>query len=364
MNTSRKLQLSTIITVLVLLVLSLIIKLISYYPNWIEIYYSRGIYPYISSFYRTLFGWIPFSIGDILYFLAGSYLLYYAYKTIKVIANKQLLQVNYFKRIKRTFYIVSTVYIYFNVMWGLNYNRPGIASQLNLIPQLHNEADLKMITSDLIEKVNKTRLSLHAKEIKYKPYQAIFNQAQKAYSKVSLEYPFMEYKTSSVKKSIYGRLGKYVGFLGYYNPFTGEAQLNLTIPQFLLPYVSCHEMAHQLGYASESEASFVSYLAAVHSDDSLFHYSIYFDLYTYANNELYKRDSVAAKNNYKLLDPLVKSDLKVLKTYIEQSKNPIEPIIKIFYDHYLKANQQSNGMNSYNEVVSWLIAYKKKYGKI
>ena len=35
-------------------------------PVFIERYYSNGIYPYISSFFRIILGWIPFSFGDVL----------------------------------------------------------------------------------------------------------------------------------------------------------------------------------------------------------------------------------------------------------------------------------------------------------
>ncbi len=57
-------------------------------------------------------------------------------------------------------------------------------------------------------------------------------------------------------------LGNYLGFTGYYNPFTGEAQVNTTVPQFLLPNIALHEMGHQIGYAKEDEANFSAYLAA------------------------------------------------------------------------------------------------------
>jgi hypothetical protein len=73
---------------------------------------------------------------------------------------------------------------------------------------------------------------------------------------------------------------------------------------------------------------------------------------------------MAANENYNHLDTLVKADVKELRDYWEKSKNPVEPVIKVFYDHYLKANQQIKGVKSYNEVIGWLIAYYKKYGKI
>lgn len=364
MNLKGNSNILFIINASVLTLACISIKIISNNPLWVETYYSRGIYPYISSFYRSIFGWLPFSVGDILYFIAGIYLIYFITKTLRITYNKQLHRVNYRKRIIRAFYFLSVTYIYFNITWGLNYNRPGIASQLHLITTPHTQQDLETISNILIEKVNATRLMVSKEKIKYKNYKSVFLQAQEAYIKKGLAFPFMEYRTSSVKRSMYGRLGNYVGFLGYYNPFTGEAQLNLTMPQFLIPYVSCHEMAHQLGYAKESEASFVGYLAAVQSNDPLFHYSAYFDMFTYAQYELYKRDTLAAKRFFNKLDTLVKKDFEEYSIYSKKRKNPIEPVITMFYDYYLKANNQDKGVGSYNEVLGWLISYYKKYHTI
>jgi hypothetical protein len=36
----------------------------------------------------------------------------------------------------------------------------------------------------------------------------------------------------------------------------------------------------------------------------------------------------------------------------------------LLYGNYLKANNQPKGIETYNEVVSWLIAYRKKYGEL
>ena len=42
-----------------------LVQLASKNPEFIETYYSNGIYPYISSFFRILLGWVPFSVGDV-----------------------------------------------------------------------------------------------------------------------------------------------------------------------------------------------------------------------------------------------------------------------------------------------------------
>ena len=353
-----------IISVACILILISLIKVASYYPDWIEHFYSRGFYLYISSFFRLILGWIPFSLGDILYAAVAVFLLISLFRFVKILRRRNKQRLNYKKTILHFFIALSVIYIYFNLFWGLNYNRPGIAYQLNLDTSIHKEDDLKKVTGLLLKKVNETKRAQAISRVTTSNYTHLFIQAQVAYQTCALTFPFLQYNTLSVKKSMYGRMGNFLGFLGYYNPFTGEAQVNLTQPKFLIPFVTCHEMAHQLGYASESEANFVGYLAAIHSPDTAFHYSAYFDLFNYANRELFFSDSIGAKNNYKQLDTLVKRDEEELRKYWQKSDNLIEPIISIFYDRYLKANQQKKGVKSYNEVVGWLIAYYNKYGKI
>ncbi len=348
----------------VIVLLTLVIKLITYFPSFIEHLYHPNIYRPLSIFMRIIFGWIPISLGDIFYAVVIGLLVLQVYKLV-VLAFKRQLSLNIFLGwLKKAVIIFLGVYIFFNLWWGLNYNRMGIAYQLQLQPEKYSKEDLKMITRILLKKVNDNRRPFADSIISISAYQKVFASTVKSYQQIEKIFPFLAYHHASLKKSYYGRLGNYLGFLGYYNPFTAEAQVNLTIPRFSIPYVCCHEIAHQLGYASESEANFVGYLAAVHSKSILYHYSAYFDLFRYANNELARLDTSAAKENYNQLDRRVKGDYMQMRDYVRKSENPLEPVIEVFYDYYLKANQQENGVESYNEVVGWLIAYKKKYGTI
>lgn len=364
MRSENRVNKNLLIPLSLVLISIVLIKLASFYPLWIHEYYSHGVYPVISIFFRKVFGWLPFSLGDILYAAAGVYLLIGTIRLVKKAVKKADKKLIDKKSLVKTFFVLSAIYILFNIFWGLNYNRPGIAFELIQNRDDYSGDDLKNIAGRLLIKVNENRRALGDEKIIYKPYEQIFNEAHDAFKTSAVKYPSLNYEVRSVKKSMFGRLGNFLGFLGYYNPFTGEAQVNLTQPRFLIPFVTCHEMAHQLGYASESEANFVGYLAAVNSRDIVFHYSAYFDLFNYANRELFYVDSIAAKNNYTSLDSLVKKDEQELREYWRKSDNLIEPIISAFYDRYLKANQQSKGVRSYNEVVGWLIAYYKQYGHI
>jgi len=349
---------------LVLTLLIIVVRVWSKQPDWVERYYSKGLFLYVAEAMRWLTAKLPVSLGDIGYTVAGIVLIRYVVSRLKQLFRKQWTKQLMISDLNRLLKLLAVLYIGFNLLWGLNYNRLGIAEQLNLKSEKYTTESLKQLTIILLDSLNRSRAVITDTQIVYPAHQQIFNTSFDAYANLKSQYPFLKIDNQSIKKSLFGRLGNWVGYLGYYNPFTGESQVNLAGPKFLIPFVTCHEIAHQLGYASESEANFTGYLAASASKDPLLRYSCYFDMFHYANRELYSRDSIAAKINYNQLNPLIKNDFRALKRYLNEHKNPIEPIIKAFYDQYLKANQQMNGVDSYNEVTGWLIAYHKKYGKL
>jgi hypothetical protein len=348
--------------IIILFIVAITLKIISSFPNFIEQYYSAVVYPVIAGTLRILTGWIPFSLGDVIYSLCVIWLIVRLYKNSHATIKRKVTKESFLRSIQKSIIIILRIYILFNALWGLNYNRLGIEYQLQLEPAKYSAEDLKRITQELISKVNESRKQLDGQT--YPANKIIFSQAKEAYDNAQKKYPFLNYKIGSVKSSLYGFFGNYLGFLGYYNPFSGEAQINITVPRFVIPFTTCHEMAHQLGYGDEDEANFVGYLAAKSSKENTFRYSVYFELFAYANRELYCRDSLTAKANYKSLDTLVKKDILEYRKFLREHQNPIEPFITLLYGNYLKANNQPQGIDTYDEVVSWLIAYRKKFGEL
>jgi hypothetical protein len=349
------------------------IAVFSFFPGQVENYYSLGVYPAISSTLRILVGLIPFSIGDIIYTCIVIRLIIRLARAIIVIVKKQHSKTRLAHFIYRYSMAILWIYIVFKLFWGLNYDRQGIAWQLNIDKKEYTKAEVTNLTDRLIDKVNACRRELKDTALPVPSLDSIYNDAYRAYQAVSLEYDFLNYRNRSVKGSIFSSVGDYMGFSGYYNPFTGEAQVRTDIPRILIPYIACHEMAHQLGYASESEANFVGYLAAAASASAYFRYSVYLDLFSYAQGEeifLYGKDKdfnnfqAMIKQNRERLDTLVKKDRREIREFFNKRKNRISPAVSGLYDQYLKLNKQSQGVNSYNEVIGWLIAYQKKYGKL
>jgi len=348
------------ITPLILIAIIVLLHLFAMQTAWVEDIYTAHIYPIISTALRLITRWIPFSLGDILYTLAFAWLFI---KLIWFFKRKPTWRKFLFS-LRNLLVKCLWIYISFLAGWGLNYYRYGIGDTLKLVPDMYSTQDLKTVTTKLLAQLNANRKLIDSLHINYADNSTTLKEAEALYDTAKSFYPFLMYHFPDVKKMMFSTVGNYSGFLGYYNPFTGEAQVNTQVPAFIIPFTACHEIGHQLGFASESEASFVGYLVEQKGHSTIFNYSTYFDLFSYANGELYSRDSAAAKQNVKLLDTLVKKDYITYRKYLNSYKNPIEPLLTLLYGNYLKAHNQPSGIESYDEVVAWIVAYYKKYGKI
>src|SRR5262245_87593 len=117
----------------VLLILgAILIKFSSLYPHFIEKYYSNGLYVYISKIQRFLFGWIPFSIGDLFYAFLIIVLLVKIWQLIRIIFKKKFNRQYLLSGLKQIIFYFLFLYVFFYLFWGLNYSRKSIASQLDL----------------------------------------------------------------------------------------------------------------------------------------------------------------------------------------------------------------------------------------
>lgn len=353
----------------VLMVIAIFIKIFSADVARVEGDYAAGFYPAISNFFRLLFGWLPFSIGDFLYGGAVLYLIIKLIRGIRALVKRRVNTISFLDGLKKITLIILSVYISFNIFWGINYNRQGIATQMGFKKDTVSYGDLKEVTLLLINKMNASKKYMLNNAVAYPTNAVLFKKVEAAYTKASGKFSFLKYSPASVKTSMWGWLGNYTGFTGYYNPFTGEAQVNTTVPKFLQPFVTCHEVAHQLGYAKEDEANMVGYLAALYSADTLLLYSTYFDLYNYTSRQMriqayLRKDTLVAKQFAVLLLPEVKADINEVKEFYNRHRNPFGPLVQKGYGFYLKNNNQPKGIQSYDDVTGFLIAYYKKFGTI
>ena len=343
-----------LILVVLLPIQILVLQLLKHVPEFIESFYSTGIFPVISKISRYVFGWIPFSIGDIFYFFLILLLIRWIYKNIKRIKTDTK---NF---ILDVFSTLSIVYLLFNLLWGLNYYRVPLHQSLSLDTE-YNTEELIATTKRLIKKSNEMhrKLGFHDTIKIESPYdyKQLFKKTLNGYQNLSQKHPNLNYNPLSLKKSIWSLGLTYMGYSGYYNPFTGEAQVNGLIKLYQFPVVSCHEQAHQLGYAAENEANFIAALATINNEDEFIQYTGYIFALRYCVNEIARRDLDTYRELLTTINPGILKSYKEMRDFWKSYKNPFEVVSKLFWDQFLKANNQSNGIKSYSYMVALIINY-------
>lgn len=345
---------TALILALLLPIQWIFLQILKNFPEFVEKYYSLGFYPLLSKVSRYLFGWIPFSVGDFFYLLIALLVIRWIYK------NAYRLRFEPFRVLIDILASVSVVYFMFHILWAFNYYRLPLHKSLNLKSDYSYE-ELLETTNRFIEKSNAMHRELgYADSVKIDlPYsqKEIFQRSLNGYKNLEKEYPQLAYLPKSIKKSGWSLGLTYMGYSGYLNPFSGEAQVNDLIKTYKFSVVACHEEAHQIGYAAENEANFIATLATLHNDDLFIQYAGYIFTLRYLINEVARNDET---EYYQLLDkinPGILASYKEMRDFWEEYENPFETFSKVFWDNFLKANNQRDGIMSYNYMVALVVNY-------
>ena len=225
----------------------LLVAFLSGYSSFIEKYYVHGIYPVIAKFLRRLFGWIPFSMGDILYGILIFLLLRFFWNLIRNPKKNRKYQLFQFLA------SLSIFYFFFYLFWGLNYSREPLTESLQLEKEEFNIEQLEGLTEKIIFNTKRlqAKLSDHDSLPVIVPHskEKIIELTAIGYNALGKKMPEFKYEPVSLKKSLFSLPLTYMGFSGYLNPITGEAQVDYLIPKINLPFTCSHEVAHQLGIA-------------------------------------------------------------------------------------------------------------------
>ena len=303
-----------------------------------------------------MLGKIPFSVGDILYGILILYLL------IRLWKFRKSWGINWKDHVLKTLSVVSIAYFLFHLLWALNYYRQPLFEKMN-IQKEYSEADLITFTEKMITKTNAVQFQITKnKNTKVSvPYsqETIFKMTQNGYNQLAKQYPFFKYEIPSQKKSLLSLPLTYMGFGGYLNPFTNEAQVNDKLPMYGFPNVICHEMAHQIGYGSESECNFIGFLACIKNDDLYFQYSAYANALRYCMNNIGAKNEQQFERLKKQIHPGILANYNESDTFWKQYDTFIDKSFHAFYDQFLKMNQQQDGLESYSKYIDLLVNYYK-----
>ncbi|QXP55481.1 DUF3810 domain-containing protein [Cellulophaga sp. HaHa_2_95] len=335
-----------------------LVRWLSNYPEYIEIYFSTGIYRYTSTFFRLILGWVPFSVGDIIY----AFLIVYAIRYLVV--KRKYIWTHKLVFLRNIAMVLAVAYFTFNLSWGLNYHREPISKKLALTEKCTKE-ELVSFVDALILKTNQTQMRIVGDSSKIVTNnftnKELFTKTIEGYTQLEKTHPFLSYTHYSIKESLFSYPLSYMGYGGYLNPFTNEAQVNALIPSFRFPVVSGHEIGHQLGYSAENETNLIGYIVTLNNEDIQFKYSAYAYALSYCLSNIKENDpelftSLIAKVNGGVLQ-----NYEAMNAFWLGYENITEPVFKAIFNSFLKANKQNDGIKSYSKVVYLMVSYHQKY---
>jgi hypothetical protein len=341
---------------IILVSLAILIYLFGFYPNSVQKYYSTGFYPYISSALRFVSSIFPFAIGDIIYALLIGFVLY---KIVRFYRQRKSL-----KRADRilvplqilNFFLI--LYIIFKIVWGLNYSRPSVSEELGIGNEKYSVKELVVLGDYFIKKTNDLKL----KQSKIPAYtiNELESKSAAAYAFMAQKNQLFRYQNPCLKSVLNSWMISKIGIEGYYAPLSGEANMNMNLPDFVKPYVSCHEIGHQLGIAYEDEANLLGYLTASNSPDVNYQYSANYEMLRYILFEIRMKSPDDYKLLYLKLLPQVLADFKTEKEFWRKYNGDMFGYMDAAFDSFLKLNNQKKGIDSYQDIVIWLWNIHKK----
>jgi hypothetical protein len=327
---------------------------------FIEQYYSKGIYPIISKAVGFLFGWMHFSVAEILLY-AGILLIpiYVLVQIILVIFKKD--KILRACKVAVNLALIGCVgYFLFIGMWGLNYYRQPLAATLGYQVEPRSVSDLTALCTKLARDANDLRAEVKEDAsgkmvLAESPRDALL-KVPDAYKALAKTYPKLNVHPSQPKPVLLSYYMSYTDIEGIFIPFTMEPNVNIDMPEDNLLSAACHEAAHAQGFAREDEANFVSYIACMSSGDPELQYSGTLLALTTSMNALYSYDSDAYYKIERTYSPAMLKDLNYEYEYWKQFQGPVAETSGKVNNAYLISNKQADGVNSYGRMVDLLLA--------
>lgn len=252
-------------------------------------------------------------------------------------------------------------------IYGLNYHAGSIAEDLRLEVTDYTVSELNAATVYYMEQANLLAGQINRDEegnVAFATFEALSQQAGEGFTTLTYthSYPIFSGSVKPVKKLSWSGMYTSMGITGVTINLTGEAAVNPDIPDIALPFTMCHEMAHRMSIATESDANMAAFLACSVNSSVEFQYSAYFMAFRYCYNALSSNTTSTAQAcitqiNTKL-DKLVLRDLEAYDAFFDKYiKEDASNLADSANDSYLKASGDEAGTDSYANVTNLLVSW-------
>ena len=310
--------------------------------------------------------WLPFSLAE---FLLMAFVAWQLWRLGRAFARRPR-----GRRLARAVVLttrdLSVVVAIFYLVWGLHYARPTLPERSGW-PVIDADLERRVTwTGQQIERLNSAYRALHGTDDLGVPtpapadLRALDDALEIAWARLPerLGLPAAAgWRRGPVKEVWISPLMHRLGLSGFYFPFTGEANVNDTVPIVHRARVMSHEKAHQRGIGPEDEANFLGWYAAATAEHPHARYSAAM----FASRQLLftlpaaERDSLVA-----LRLPGVQRDVDDLYAYWRMGQGPARTVARSVNHAYLRSNRVEGGIESYGRSVRLLLAYATLHGDL
>ena len=192
-------------------------------------------------------------------------------------------------------------------------------------------------------------------------------QTLKEMKRLGEEYPQLAGYYPNPKGFTFSEFFSQQKMMGYYFPFSMEANYNTKMYVTNMPSTICHELSHVKGFIQEDEANFISYLACVGSEDLFFQYSGYLSVLYYLDNDYYEaidENKAIYKSQVRISSQVRKDKVFLTPEAWEEvekkavvSTKTVSKVSEKIVETNLTLNGVNDGMVSYSRVVELLLEY-------
>ncbi|MEG1943027.1 MAG: DUF3810 domain-containing protein, partial [Angelakisella sp.] len=266
----------------------------------------------------------------------------------------------------RAFSVAMVILLLFLMGGGLNYYRESFTLYSGLEVRPSEVSQLTTLCRELVNDANATRDKLTEDEagvVTFSPHTPweLSAQANTAYSALTAQYPQWKALFSLAEKVPpkpvhFSEAMSYMQIVGFFFPYTIEANVNVHTSDFDIPSSMCHELAHIAGFMREDEANFIAYLACRSSNNAFFQYSGTMLALIHSTNALYSVNTAAYNDVITKLSPAVMRDMSADSAYYRKYDTKFGDFADSVNDTYLKVNNQQDGVAGYGRMVDLLLA--------
>ena len=322
----------------------------------------------VSAFFRALFCymtvWIPFSLAEMLIISVPVIFVILLAICIRRAGEGWIPALRF---IIGTLSVLSLIYVMFVLTFAAGYQASPLDKKMGIAREKVSAEQLAETALILAEETEKTLddITFRSASSSIMPYSynEMSARLMDAYEKTCEKYPFVQKLHSRVKPINLSEWMTYTHISGVYTMFTGEANLNVNYPDYVLPYTAAHELAHQRGIARENEANFVAFLVCMESDDPYIRYSGYLNMYEYVASALY---SASPQLYYEVLDSLdmrMRYEMRAYSEFFDRYReNVVAEVSEAVNNSYL-VMQGTEGTKSYGMVVDLAVAFLLQSGE-